>query len=57
MASIGAVRIGKKSLRRSEGMGSSEHVVGFEVATTEARASAEISWNWESVLVGQDTEH
>jgi hypothetical protein len=45
MARIGALRIGKSSLRRSEGMGSSEHVVDFEAATIEARASAEIGLN------------
>ena len=42
MAHIGAFRIGKSSLKRSEVM--VREVVGFEVATIEAKASAEVGF-------------
>ena len=45
MACIGAFKIGKSSLKRSKGMGSSEQVVGFEAAIIEAKASAEMGLN------------
>ena len=42
MVRKGPLRTGKSSLRRSDGIGSNGHVVDFEVATREDKASVEI---------------
>lgn len=57
MVCVRPLRIGKSYLKRSDGIGSGAHVVGFEAATKEAKASVEIGSNCESELVDQDTKH
>lgn len=56
MVQVIPLRIGISSLKRSDGIGSDAHIVDFEVATKEAKASEEIGLNCESGLVGKDTK-